>query len=70
MQIGFFQILAFRTFSKPKTWTEVTASLGRSPTLVQLGAGVFENALTSITKRGEGLYTAAFILWCKQGLWF
>lgn len=65
-----FQILAFRTFSKPQTWVEVTGALGHAPTLSDLDSGAFENALTKVRNRGNGLYTGAFILCANKAFGF
>lgn len=65
-----FQIVAFRTFSKPETWNDVTAQLGRAPTLADLASGNFEKALNSIKDSGRGLYTGAFILCATKAFGF
>jgi hypothetical protein len=57
-----FQIVAFRTFSKPGTWRSVQYDLGRSPTLDDLADGSFTSALEHARQRNGGLYTGAFIL--------
>ncbi len=57
-----FQIVAFRTFSKPDTWRSVQSDLGRSPTLDDLADGSFTSALEHARQRYGGLYTGAFIL--------
>ncbi|MBO3736709.1 nucleotide kinase domain-containing protein [Actinoplanes flavus] len=57
-----FQIVAFRTFSKIDTWRDVHATLGRYPTLDDLGDGSFTRALDEARRRNGGLYTGAFIL--------
>ena len=65
-----FQIVAFRTFSKPKTWNGVIAQLGRAPTLDDLASGDFEKALSLLKSRGNGLYTGAFILCATKAFGF
>ena len=65
-----FQIVAFRTFSKPETWMDVIAQLGRAPTLDDLSSGRFEEALTRLKRRGIGLYTGAFILCATKAFGF
>lgn len=57
-----FQIIAFRMFSKVKTWRRLCGILGRSPTLVDLRDGSFEAALDRVREEEGGLYTGAFIL--------
>ncbi len=57
-----FQIVAFRTFSRPPTWAAARAFLGRSPTLDDLASGRFTAALEHARAANGGLYTAAFIL--------
>lgn len=65
-----FQILAFRTFSKPETWTELTSQLGHAPKLSDLESGKFEQILTAIRGRGTRLYTGAFILCANKAFGF
>ena len=57
-----FRIIAFRTFSSPRTWNGVHNFLGRAPTLYDLRSGNFEAALNSVRQTFGGLYTNAFIL--------
>ena len=57
-----FQIVAFRTFSKPRTWEGLKARLGRSPTIDDLRTGAFTRALDDVKREHGGLYTGAFIL--------
>ncbi len=65
-----FQIVAFRTFSKPETWLEITRELGHAPVLSDLKSGAFEAALTKVKNRGNGLYTGAFILCANKAFGF
>jgi hypothetical protein len=65
-----FQIVAFRTFSKPETWKEVIKQIGRPPTLDDLASGDFERALSMLKARGNGLYTGAFILCATKAFGF
>lgn len=65
-----FQIVAFRTFSKPATWEGVTARLGRPPVLRDLETGSFERALDDIKRAAGGLYTNAFILCATKAFGF
>lgn len=57
-----FQIAAFRTFSKVKTWETVRDYLNRYPTINDLANGSFTSALDYARERNGGLYTGAFIL--------
>lgn len=57
-----FQIVAFRTFSKPATWEALRHQLGHYPLLEDLRSGAFERTLTELRDRGERIYTGAFIL--------
>jgi alpha-glutamyl/putrescinyl thymine pyrophosphorylase clade 1 len=57
-----FQIVAFRTFSKIRTWEAVLTFLGRAPTLDDLADGSFRRALAHARELNGGLYTGAFIL--------
>jgi len=57
-----FQIVSFRTFSKPDTWRSVQHDLGRSPTLDDLADSSLTSALEHARQRNGGLYTGAFIL--------
>lgn len=57
-----FRIVAFRTFSSPRTWKGVRSVLGRAPTLNDLRSGAFEVALNQVRRSFGGLYTGAFIL--------
>jgi hypothetical protein len=57
-----FQVLAFRMFSRPETWTGLRAELDRAPTLEDLRTGALERALDGVRERNGGLYTGAFIL--------
>lgn len=65
-----FQITAFRTFSNIDTWEGVREALGGAPTLEQLSAGAFENALDIVKARNGGLYTGAFILCANKAFGF
>lgn len=57
-----FQITAFRFFSKVSTWNSVRRFLGHSPTLNDLAAGNFGEALEHARSENRSIYTAAFIL--------
>lgn len=57
-----FQIVAFRTFSSPRTWDGLRAILGRHPRIEDLADGSFLRALDTQRARTGGLYTGAFIL--------
>ena len=57
-----FQIVAFRMFSKIKTWETVHDYLGRYPLLSDLANGSFTAALEYAAAKNGGLYTHAFIL--------
>lgn len=57
-----FQIVAFRTFSKPATWEALRQQLGHYPLLQDLRSGAFERVLTELRERGSSIYTGAFIL--------
>lgn len=57
-----FQIVAFRTFSRPQTWESLRAYLGHYPTLNDLADGSFSQALNHAKQLNGGLYTGAFIL--------
>ncbi|WP_299749591.1 nucleotide kinase domain-containing protein [uncultured Tateyamaria sp.] len=57
-----FQIVAFRTFSSPRTWDGLRAILGRHPRIEDLVDGSFLRALDTQRARTGGLYTGAFIL--------
>jgi hypothetical protein len=57
-----FQIVAFRTFSRPSTWDSVRELIGRTPTIADLASGAFKEALETTRLRAGGLYTGAFIL--------
>lgn len=65
-----FQIVAFRTFSKPETWRELIKRLGRPPRLADLASGDFERGLSALKATGEGLYTGAFILCATKAFGF
>jgi hypothetical protein len=65
-----FQIAAFRTFSKPQTWIDLSSELGHPPTLSDLESGGFEDILSGIKNRGNGLYTGAFILCANKAFGF
>lgn len=65
-----FRIVAFRTFSQPKTWDGVTQRLGRAPTLENLASGAFEAALDAVKQERGGLYTGAFILCATKAFGF
>jgi alpha-glutamyl/putrescinyl thymine pyrophosphorylase clade 1 len=57
-----FQIVAFRTFSKIKTWEALAQQLDGAPRLEHLRNGEFESALNVAKSENGGLYTGAFIL--------
>ena len=57
-----FQIVAFRTFSRPETWDNICAFLGHAPTLHDLASGRFTHAIEHAVKQQPILYTGAFIL--------
>jgi hypothetical protein len=57
-----FEIVAFRTFSKIATWTDLIEQLGGHPKISHLRDGSFERALSTIRSRGDRIYTGAFIL--------
>jgi hypothetical protein len=57
-----FQILAFRTFSRIKTWEAVRQFLGHQPSLNDLASGRFTKSLEFAKESTKRLYTAAFIL--------
>jgi hypothetical protein len=57
-----FRIVAFRVFSRIKTWQSVGDYIGREPTLQDLGDGTFTRALEHARAATGGLYTNAFIL--------
>lgn len=57
-----FQITAFRTFSKPETWGNIRAFLGRQPTLDDLASGRFTKAIEHANQLQDSIYTGAFIL--------
>ena len=57
-----FQITAFRTFSKPETWDNIRAFLGRQPTLDDLASGRFTKAIERANQLQGSIYTGAFIL--------
>jgi hypothetical protein len=65
-----FQIVAFRTFSSPRTWDAVCDIIGRVPTLEDLESGAFENALEAQKNKVGGLYTGAFILCATKAYGF
>lgn len=65
-----FQIVAFRTFSKPATWDGLMERLGRAPTLDDLASGLFESALDDVKAEQGGLYTGAFILCATKAFGF
>jgi alpha-glutamyl/putrescinyl thymine pyrophosphorylase clade 1 len=65
-----FQIVAFRTFSKPETWEGVIERLGRAPTLEDLRSGTFQLALDDVKAESGGLYTGAFILCATKAFGF
>ena len=58
----FFQVVAFRLFSKVSTWEAVREHLGHHPTLRDLVDGSFTEALEFARHRNRRLYTGAFIL--------
>lgn len=57
-----FQIVAFRTFSRPETWEGAREFLGHYPTLQDLADDGFTRALEQVKQRNGKLYTHAFIL--------
>jgi len=57
-----FQIVAFRTFSKPETWDNICAFLGHQPTLDNLASGRFTDAIEHTMTLQPTIYTSAFIL--------
>lgn len=57
-----FQIMSFRTFSKPATWDAIRAALGRDPKIMDLESGTLEQVLDHVRAANGGLYTGAFIL--------
>jgi hypothetical protein len=57
-----FQIVAFRTFSKIRTWKRLKELLGGPPRVRDLADGRFVAALDRIKREDGGLYTGAFIL--------
>ena len=65
-----FQIIAFRTFSKPSTWDGVRSLLGHAPRVTDLQSGAFERALDDVKRRNGGLYTGAFILCANKAFGF
>lgn len=65
-----FQIVAFRTFSKIRTWRDVTNELGGAPRLKHLRNGAFERALDRVKAASGGLYTGAFILCANKAFGF
>src|SRR5205823_3220208 len=58
----FFQVVAFRLFSKISTWETVREYLRRHPTLRDLVDGSFAKALEFARHKNRRLYTGAFIL--------
>lgn len=65
-----FQLVAFRTFSKIGTWSEVSAILDGAPRLEHLRSGALEQALDEVKARAGGLYTGAFILCATKAFGF
>src|SRR5882672_1386918 len=65
-----FQIVAFRTFSKPATWDGVIKRLGHPPTLEDLRSGAFLASLEEVKAENGGLYTGAFILCTTKAFGF
>lgn len=65
-----FQIIAFRTFSSPRTWSALRTTLGRQPILEDLASGAFESALELQKQAVGGLYTGAFILCATKAYGF
>lgn len=57
-----FQIVAFRTFSKIRTWERLKELLGAPPRIEDLADGRFVGSLNQIKREEGGLYTGAFIL--------
>lgn len=57
-----FQIVAFRTFSRPEMWESLRRALGHYPRLSDLGDGRLGAALDALKASGDKLYTGAFIL--------
>jgi len=65
-----FQIVAFRTFSKIRTWQGIQDILGRPPRVADLVSGEFESALAQVQTKFGGLYTGAFILCATKAYGF
>ncbi|MFY9824488.1 MAG: nucleotide kinase domain-containing protein [Thermoanaerobaculia bacterium] len=65
-----FQIVAFRTFSKPETWEGLIDRLSHPPTLEDLRSGAFQSALDEVKIENGGLYTGAFILCATKAFGF
>jgi hypothetical protein len=65
-----FRIVAFRTFSRPQTWSGITERLGRAPTIDHLASGLFQDALDGVKRERGGLYTGAFILCATRAYGF
>lgn len=57
-----FQIVAFRTFSKPETWNSIRSFLGHQPMLNDLASGQFTAAIEHALAELPVIYTGAFIL--------
>jgi hypothetical protein len=55
-----FQIVLFRLFSRPETWSELTKVLGHEPVIKDLGR--LPGALETVRQKEGKLYTHAFIL--------
>jgi hypothetical protein len=55
-----FQIVLFRLFSRPETWSGLTEELGHAPVIEDLDR--LTNALEAVRQRQGKLYTHAFIL--------
>jgi hypothetical protein len=65
-----FQIVAFRTFSRIRTWETLTQRLNGAPRLEHLSNGEFERALDIAKSIHGGLYTGAFILCANKAFGF
>lgn len=65
-----FRIIAFRFFSRIKTWDAVRAHLGRQPLITDLVDGRFERAITAARASTGKLYTGAFILCANRAYGF
>ncbi|MEX0748841.1 MAG: nucleotide kinase domain-containing protein [Candidatus Saccharimonadales bacterium] len=57
-----FRVIAFRFFSRPETWDEITNYLGRQPLITDLEDDILTRALAHVKEINGKLYTGAFIL--------